>query len=382
MTVPRTADVVVIGGGIIGAASAYYLARAGRRVVLLEKGEIGAATVAVSGSGVLCHTKSSPLLITLTQQSMRLYEELRRDIGAPYDVIGSYVVYRTPEEERFVRERLAWLTDQGVRVAMVDETDLRRRFPQLASGVRGASYAPDDASVPGREASQVFAAAASRLGAGISPRVPAEGVSVSNGRVCAVVTPYGAVECEHVVLAAGPWVEPLAARLGVRVPVRLEKGETLVTEPAPVSLPGRVLSPGVLMAKFAAGPGPMPFSVGLAIGQDRSGAIRIGATREESAFDLTPTDRARRALLEEFGRFFPALARLAIREHGVGLRPASREKRPIVARCPDPAGLVVAGAHGGDGIALAPVTGRLVAQLIAGERSDLEGQLALPAAPA
>jgi sarcosine oxidase subunit beta len=139
------------------------------------------------------------------------------------------------------------------------------------------------------------------------------------------------------------------------------------------------MSAGILMAKFASGAARPPFSVGLAIGQERDGAIRIGATREESGFDLTPTARGRRALLEEFVRFFPSLAPVPVRDHAVGLRPVGAEKRPIVARVADPAGLVLACAHGGDGIALAPVTGQLVARLVAGEPVEFGEELALPA---
>lgn len=376
--VPKQADVAVVGGGIIGSCCAYFLAKAGRRVAVFDAGEIGGATAAVSGSGVLCHTKNSPLVLTLTRRSMTLYEALRHEMGVPYEVVGSYVVYRTADEEQFVRDRVAWLTEQGVRIELLERGELMKRLPAFAPSVRGASYVPGDGSVQGRAGARSFADGAARLGGSVHPHLAVDEISVANGRVRGVVTRAGAVACSQVVLAAGPWAEPLAARVGVRLPVRLEKGETLVTAPVPVRLPGRVLSPRVLMAKFAHA-ARTPFSVGLAIGQDHDGAIRIGATREETAFDLTPSARARRALLDEFAQFFPSLASAPIREHAVGLRPAGPNKRPVVARCGDPEGLVLACAHGGDGIALAPITGLLVSQLIGGETAEFGHELGLPA---
>jgi len=180
-----------------------------------------------------------------------------------------------------------------------------------------------------------------------------------------------------VVLAAGPWTLALAAGIGVDVPMHFEKGEMLVTSPVPYELRGRVLAPAVLAAKFATTLAEGHFSVGLAIGQDPDRSIRLGATRELSGFDLTPSPRAREALLEEFGRFFPSLMPLPVVGHTVGLRPVGSHKRPIIARCPRPAGLILACAHGGDGIALAPVTGRLVAQMLAGAATGFEESLGL-----
>ncbi|HLN11693.1 MAG TPA: FAD-dependent oxidoreductase [bacterium] len=374
---PDSADVVVVGGGMIGVCCAYEIRRLGRSVVLLERGEIGGATASASGGGVLCHTKNLPLLIALTWKSMRLYEALREDAGVPYEVNGSYVPYRSEAEAVFVRERVDWLTREGVRVESLDAAELRARMPHLARDVLGASYAPDDAIVPSRDACLAVAGAAAARGASIRPHTEVRGFDVVDDRVRGVVTAAGVIGCGDVVLAAGPWTLPLAAGVGVDVPIHFEKGEMLVTSPVPYELRGRVLAPAVLAAKFATNLTEGHFSVGLAVGQDPDRSIRLGATRELSGFDLTPSSRAREALLEEFGRFFPSLMPLPVVGHTVGLRPVGSHKRPIVARCPRPAGLILACAHGGDGIALAPVTGWLVAQMLAGAVTGFEESLGL-----
>ena len=374
---PDLADVVVVGGGMIGACCAYEVRRLGFSVTLLERGEVGGGTASASGGGVLCHTKSLSLLVRLTQKSMALFEALREDAGVPYEVSGSYVPYRTEAEAAFVRERVDWLAREGVRVETLDGPAVRERQPYLTPDVLGASFAPDDATVPPRDACRAVASAAARRGAAVRPHTEVRGFEVVGGRVRGVVTSDGVVGCEHAVLAAGPWTPPLAASAGVDVPLRFEKGEMLLTSPVPYKVGGRVLAPAVLAAKFAANLPDGHFSVGLAIGQDPDRALRLGATRVRCGFDLTPTPRAREALLEEFGRFFPTLPPPPVVAQTVGLRPVGPHKRPIIARPPHPEGLILACAHGGDGIALAPVTGWLVAQMIAGIATGFEESLGL-----
>lgn len=373
-------QVVVIGAGIIGSACAYYAARAGCRVTVFDAGEIGGATTAFSGSSVLEQTKSSPLLLDLTRRSKELYEALRRDLEVPYQVAGSLILFRTPEEEAFLADRASWLRTHGVQVDLLGAAELRRQLPGVAEAVRGATYAPRDAEVPPREACLAIAQGAQRLGALFRPGVAVTALEVAGGRVRGIVTPGGGVACDEVVLAAGPWTGRIAAWIGLAVPIRSQKGELLLTDPTTVTLPGRILSAGYLMSKFGPKSAPDGFSAGMVVGNEPDGSIKIGSTREWAELEATITTRARQALLEEVRRYLPEVATCPIRRQTAGLRPYSLLQRPIIGRPQGLHGLIVASGHGGDGIALAPITGWLVAQLIAGVSTGLERELA-PAAP-
>jgi sarcosine oxidase subunit beta len=372
-------QVVVIGGGIIGSACAYYAVRAGCRVTVFDAGEIGGAATAFSGSSVLEQTKSSPLLLDLTRRSKGLYEALKRDLEVPYQVAGSLILFRTPEEETFLIDRSSWLRTHGVKVDMLSAAELRRRLPGVAEAVRGATYAPRDAEVPPREACMAIAQGAARLGAVFRPGVAVTALDAAGGRIRGVVTQGGSVACDEVVLAAGPWTGRVAAWIGLTVPIRSQKGELLLTDPTDASLPGRILSAGYLMSKFGPKSAPDGFSVGLAVGREPDGSIKIGSTREWAELEATTTTRARQALLEEVRQYLPDLAACSIRRQTAGLRPYSLLQRPIIGRPQRLHGLIVASGHGGDGIALAPITGWLVAQLIAGVTTGLERELALAA---
>lgn len=372
--------VVVIGAGIIGAACAYYAARSGHRVTVFDAGEIGAATTAASGSSVLDQTKSSPLLLDLTRRSKAMYEALQRDLGVPYQVAGSLVLFGTAEEETFMIDRCSWLRSQGVRVEALSSAEVRTRLPGLAAGVRGATCAPQDAELLPREACVAIAQGAARLGAVLRPGVAVTQLDVVAGRVRGVVTQAGSVACDEVVLAAGPWTGRLATSIGLTLPIRPQKGELLFTHPTEMRLPGRVLAASYLMSKFARKSAPDGFSAGMVVGREPDGSIKIGSTREWAEFDASPTARARQVLLEEVRLYLPGVAALPIRRQTAGLRPYSLLKRPIIGRAPGVEGLILACGHGGDGIALAPITGWLVAQLLAGVSTGLERELAPAAA--
>lgn len=367
--------VVVVGAGIIGAACAYYAARAGHRVTVFDSGEVGTATTAVSGSSVLDQTKSSALLLDLTRRSKALYEELKHDLEVPYQVDGSVVLFRTAEEEAFLRDRSAWLREHRVEVDMLSGPDVRRRLAGVAPSVRGATYAPHDAEVPPREACLAIARGATRAGAVFTTRMPVTDLDVAGGRVRGVITPEGTTAADDVVLAAGPWTARLAARLGLTVPIRPQKGEMLFTEPAAMPMRGRVLAATYLMSKFGK-PSADGFSAGLVVGREPDGSLKVGSTREWAEFDTTPTARARDVLLGELREYLPEAAALPMARQTVGLRPYSLLKRPIIGRAPGVDGLILACGHGGDGIALAPVTGWIVAYLVANTATGLERDLA------
>ncbi|HLJ58995.1 MAG TPA: FAD-dependent oxidoreductase [bacterium] len=371
--------VVVVGAGIVGAACAYYLARAGHRVTVFDTGEIGGETTAASGSAVLDQTKGSPFLLELNLRSKALFGELKRDLEIPYRVDGSYVLFRDAEEERFLLDRVAWLQAQDVHIDLLTKAEVASRIAGVADDVQGATYAPQDAEAPPRETCQAIAAGATRLGAVFHTGTSVVGFDVAADGIRAVRTPFGDTPCDEAVIAAGPWTRQLVAKLGVSVPMRPQKGELLFTDPVGPCLRGRVLSGRYLMNKVDSGTSADGFSAGLVVGQEPDGRIKIGSTREWAEFDCTPTVRARERLLDEVARYMPGVATLPINAQTVGLRPYSLLKRPIVARVRKPAGLVLACGHGGDGLAFAPVTGWLVAQIVSGIATELESHLTLTA---
>lgn len=366
--------VAIVGSGLVGVCCAYYAASSGHEVQVFDRGEVGMGTTAASGSAVLRQTKQSSILLELTGESMHLYDALLADLGAPYRVHGSHVLFKTREEEDLVRRQADWLQKRGVRVNLLGQSELRRKIPDAAKSVVGSSFAPDDAEVSPYEACLTIARGAARLGAAFHLRTPVLGFDVAGDRIRGVVTPGATQPCDQVVVAAGTWTPMLLAPLGLSVPVEPQKGELLHTWPVTPRLQGRILGASYLLSKL--GRSADIFTVGMVVGQEPDGSIKMGSTRERAGFALGTTDRARQAVLDEVRQYLPALADLPIQRQTAGLRPYSALKRPIVGRIAWPQGLVLACGHGGDGVALAPITGWFVAQILSGSATGFDSALA------
>ena len=368
-------DVVVVGGGIQGSSTAYYAARYGLRVLIVEQHSIGSGTAAASGWAVVRQTKSDPMILRLAARSAALWAELARDTSAPYRQNGSYLLFRGSAEEVTVAERAAWLKSHGVEVTMLGPAALHRSLPCVRRDVSGASYVDIDGEVDPVAACRSLVTAAESLGAVVAEDTTVEGLLIGDRGVTGVRLAGGGMTHEIrapvVVLAGGPRTAPLLDDVGVQLPVRLQRGEQLVTEPTGRVMTGRIMSARYVQGKHSADRPAGEIGVGLAVGQGPDGRIRIGSTRDSSA-EATPTVRGRELLLAEAARYLRGVASLPVQRQTVGSRVASTSGRPIVGPVPGVGGLAVTTGHGGDGISLAPLSGAALAAWCAGTGYDAD----------
>ena len=237
----------------------------------------------------------------------------------------------------------------------------------IVEEVADSRYIPaHDRSHRQRLGSQGFARAARRLGAQIRSGVEATGLVIENGRVCGVQTKDGVLRSGNVVNAAGVWAPELVAPYGVSLPIRPRRGQILVTEPLPTMLRHVVLCACYLIAKYH--PEELDptdrqhrLGVGLAVEQTAHGGLLIGSTREFAGFDRSTTLAGIEAVARHARRILPALAGVNIIRTFAGLRPHTPDGLPILGPVAELPGLIMAAGHEGDGIALAPVTGKKVA---------------------
>jgi sarcosine oxidase subunit beta len=195
---------------------------------------------------------------------------------------------------------------------------------------------------------------------------------VEEGRVAAVVTDRGRVLTGMVVNAGGVWAPALGRMVGVSVPIRPRRGLLVVTEGVPFRLRGTVIAAKYLMSKFGKETAigtraeDSSVSVGLVVAQAKSGNLIFGSSREFAGYDTRTTAASLGRVVEDALRTLPVLRRVRAIRAFAGLRPASADGLPIVGRAPGVEGFVIAGGHEGDGVALAPITGRLIADLVLG----------------
>lgn len=364
-------DVVIIGAGIIGSATAYYLTRAGLRVAVVDRGGVAAGTTGSGEGNILISDKEPGAELRLAVLSNRLWRELAGELddSAEVEFKGGLVVADNPSVLRHLHALARDQAAAGVRTRPVDGAEIAFLEPHLRPGLAGGVFYSEDMQV------QPMATAAALLrrsrDGGAVPlfghRVT--GILTSAGKVTGVRTERGVLHAPIVINAAGTWAGPVAALAGVHVPVLPRRGFILVTEPLP-----RVIRHKVYTADYVANVASSgaDLETSTVIEGTRSGTILIGASRERVGFDDSLSLPAISRIAAKAVDLVPRLAGVrAIRAYH-GFRPYCPDHLPIIGGDHRVGGLYHACGHEGAGIGLAPATGRLLTQLITGQRPDLD----------
>lgn len=362
------ADVVIVGAGIVGAACARALARAGARVTVLDRVAAASATSAHGEGNLLVSDKGPGPELELAKVSLRrwarLADELADELGPLFPSIeheakGGLVVVTSADGLDGLRGFAEAQRAAGVEAVEVTAEQARELEPDLAPGVVGAVYYPQDAQVQPVAAAEALLASARRAGAVVRTEVEVTGPLLGDGgRLIGVATTQGEVAAGAVVVAAGPWSAEVAERLGARVAVRPRRGMVLVTTPMRQRVRHKVYDGDYFAATQSAG---AELQTSAVIESTRGGTVLIGSSREQVGFD----DRLSTQVLAQLARravaVFPFLARTNVMRSYLGFRPYMPDHLPVIG--PDPAlpGLWFATGHEGAGVGLAPATGDLLA---------------------
>lgn len=350
-------QVLVIGGGIQGLASAVALAADGHLVQVLERETPGQRASWVA-AGLL--TPSSPWkypapLIELAQRSEALYLEFVRELqvhtglSAEYENAGMLypagVGLSEAQLETATRRRL----ELGFAVERWDRARLDAECPGLGSDISGAGWQPHGARVRPPRLLAALRRRAEQFGVELTSRCEVAALCTRGGRVLGVQLAGGQrLHADAVVLAAGAWSGGLVADLGLQLHVRPVRGQILLLRGAP----------GVLRPTINDGDGyllPRP-----------DGRILVGSTMEDAGFDAVTTPAALRRLRELAARLLPASASMTEENNWAGLRPGTSDRLPYLGAVRELPGLVLATGHFRNGILLAPITARIVADVLAG----------------
>jgi len=351
-------DVAIVGGGVVGCAIAYHLARRGARVALVERHRLAAGASGVA-AGMLAPQVEAPfaddffeLCLAGRAEHGPLAEHLRQDadLDVEYRATGILHVARTEAERADLQRQLRWQSARGLRAEWIESDDLGRCEP-LLSGVAGRLLAgglwlPDEAQVRGPRLVQALATVAARHGARIAEGTWAVRLALAGDRVRGVVLPTGVLEAGTVVLAAGVWSPDVGESIGLRLPVLPVKGQI-------ASLRGLSRTPAHVIWSGECYLVPRP-----------DGEIVLGATEEEGNYDARPSLAGLHRLSEAALEVVPAAGALVFEGAWAGLRPATPDRRPIIGWAPNVRGLLLATGHYRNGVLLGPLTGRLIADVL------------------
>jgi len=233
VTLPDRAEVVVIGGGIVGCSTAYHLARRGIDVLLLERRQLTCGTT-WHAAGLVGQLRATLNLTRLAQYSAQLYENLRTESGREtgYRRTGSISLASTPERFVELRRQASMAAVFGLPAETLTPEQVLEKYPLLdIAGVVGGIWLPTDGQTDPVDTTQALAAAARLHGARIVEGVKVTGLIRDGGRAAGVLTAAGEVRANTVVLAAGMWSRDFAAAHGVVVPLHAAEHFYLVTEP-------------------------------------------------------------------------------------------------------------------------------------------------------
>jgi glycine/D-amino acid oxidase-like deaminating enzyme len=357
-------EVVVVGAGIVGAATARELAVRGVDVLLLDAGDVSSGTTGLGEGNVLCSDKDAGPELDLCVAGRALFDELGEE--ARIRRKGALVVH--PDAATWAAEpaRLARLRDAGVEGRMVAADEVVELEPLLTGPVHGATFFPDDLQCDPRAIARALALEVPdvRTGARVT-----EIATAPAARIAGVVLESGErIAAGAVVLAAGPWSASLAATAGIALPVEPRKGQ-LVRLAGPADVRHKVVDGSYLASVISDGAG---LEITTVVETTWEGEVLVGSSRERRGFDTAVDEAVSEAMVARAARLFPSLSERPHAAAWAGLRPWLPDHLPAIGPSAAVEGLWAATGHEGAGVALGPITGRLVAQAYCGEPLPLD----------
>src|SRR5438874_1938908 len=234
--VAMNADVVIVGAGIIGSSCAYFLARAGLRVCVVERAGVAGGTSGSGEGNILVSDKDPGPELELAKAGYALWKELAEEMphNFEFEEKGGVVVAETESHLQALRRRVTALQAESVNASMLDDAGMREAEPYLAHDLAGAAWFPEDCQVQPMLACAALMNEAVRAGATLLDHTEVVAIERDGtGAVCEVSTSVGNISTPKVVNAAGPWSRQVAAMAGYDLPVQPRKGHIVVTEPLP-----------------------------------------------------------------------------------------------------------------------------------------------------
>lgn len=373
-------DVIIVGGGIVGAATAYYLTKRGFQVTLFEARDLAYGATGRNLGYIWLHNRRPGEELNLAMTTRKFLAQLPEELDYDFELQcnGGMIFFKTEDQARVMAEFVRKRNADGVEMRLLDSKQARDLAPILPESILGATFSPLDAQVNPALYVRAFATAARRLGADVRVGTPVRQVIAEKGRVTGVEIPEGRMSAGVVVLATGAWTPEIARSFGLEVPIHPMRLQIISSAPMPPMLDKLVY--GAVAVKqykiFQDLPGfddkyfeadyeweyEMLLLQGLC--QTRAGNFLLGCSMDYPGFvwepDLRGIAMITRAMLQDI----PALRQVKFERAWAGILPFTLDNLPIIDFVPGYDGLMVAAGHV-FGNAAGPTTGLLVSEMIA-----------------
>ena len=354
MELPKTADVVIIGGGVMGASAAYHLAQRGmKNISLLEKEQFFGQGATGRCAGGVRYQFSTPINVRLSQASLPMLERFKEEIGQDinYRQCGYILIATTEKDVQAFKHNVELQNSLGVGTKWLSAEEVRARLPLMCfDDALAGTYHEKDGLVDPNSVVMGYISAAQRMGVNALTGIEVTGLAVESGKIQAVITPLGSIQTRIVINAAGPWSGQIAEMAGVSLPVVPIRRQMFTTSPLP-ELP--VDFPFVI--DFAQSLYFHREGEGLLIGMSNPNERPGYDQRVDEAFELVNLEAASARL--------PMLEKAGLASHWAGLYEVTPDAHPIYGITPVDGFYVVTG-FSGHGFMHGPVSGKLLAELI------------------
>jgi len=368
------ADVVVIGGGVIGTSIFYHLAKNKIDVVLLEKNSIASGTSGACEGVIFLQTKKPGIHLEMALKSAEIYKNLEKELNYEIEYVsnGAMVVIQDEMQREIIAGIVHEQNRNGLKVKLLSAKEARNKEPALSDKITGAAFCSDDARVNPILLSYGFVNAAKRYkNARYFTHTNVIGISKKKQSVEEVFTDKGSIKTNIVINAAGIFAPQIGSMVNLKIPIKPRRGQILVTEGIPDIIKRTICTSKYISCKYDS-ESDNNDNAGVTIEPTSNDNYLIGATREFVGFNTKVTHKGVQCIARNLISLIPKFKNISVIRCFAGLRPYTADGLPILGIVKGMNGFIVAAGHEGDGVALAPITGKIISELIINGKSSIK----------
>ena len=355
----KTADIVIVGGGITGACAAFRLAERGtKNVLLLEQRHIASGPTGRS-SGIVRQHYTIETLAAMARESVKVFQNFAEQIGGDAGFVQTGVVFLASQASAAALKATVEMHQRiGIRESFVTGADLKKMEPELyRDDIACGSHEPDGGYADPALTANSFVEAARRMGVEVMTRTPVQGIHVERGRITGVLTERGPISTRTVINAAGPWGSAVAAMAGVQIPIRPTRHAVVILQ-----RPANWRTPSLTWIDLVNGWYFKP---------ERNTALMVGSlaeapedqTADIETYSTTPGYEEVENYSEATLKRFPVMIEGLAQGGWAGLYDVTPDSQPVIDRIPGVEGFICAVGFSGHGFKLGPSTGTILAEL-------------------
>jgi len=369
---PREAEIVVIGGGVVGSATAYFLARAGKEVVLVNKGHQSGEASAANAAFVWSITRKPGIDVRLALHSFDIHRQLQDELDMDFEYVrnGGLLVIDDESQIPYVKAHVQAREKDGYPLEMIDAKQALELEPHLSRDrILGAVFSPRDGTTNPIFLVMSLNMQAQKLGVNIFHHTEVTGIDVAGGKVQGVITDNGTIKTGIVVNAAGCWGNYIGEMVGLKVPITPFQLAMLVTEQLPPCVSHPIMGASYMVEEDTGKEGGL--GCGLIISQQAAGNMLIGASWRDAGYDRRTTQEEIELMARVNVQGMPMLKNVRVIRSYANFFPHTDDDLPILGRVDGVEGFIMACGHNGHGIGMGPGSAKLIQELICEGRASI-----------